>query len=275
MARPIWNGTVSFGLVTIPVKLLPAVRADEDVHFHYLHAKDQGRIRNVRKCEVCGEEVPWNETVRGFEYESGSYVVVDDAELKGLRPEATQSIDIQAFVDRGEIDPMLFDVPYCLEPEKRGRHAYALLRDALEKSGKVGIAQVVLKTRAHLAALRPVDQGLVVELLHYPHEIVSPEEFEFPPPKEKASASELKAAEMLIGAMTRRFDPGEYKDDYEMKLRAALMARAHGKAPRPAKQKAPEPTKVIDLVDVLTRSLAKGTPKAAARRVGRASSSAR
>jgi DNA end-binding protein Ku len=277
MARAIWNGSISFGLVTIPVKLVPAVRADEDVHFHYLHAKDNGRIKNVRKCEVDGEEVAWKDIVRGFEYEKGSYVVVDDDELRSLRPEATQSVEIQAFVDRSEIDAMLFDVPYYLEPEKRGRHAYALLRDALEKAGKVGIAQVVLRTRAHLAALRPVQRGLVLELLHYPHEIIAPSELDFPPPREKATASELRAAEMLIDAMTKPFDPGEYKDDYEQKLRAALRARAKGKLPVHEKAKASTPTNVIDLVDVLQRSLAKTAPKRAARepaRGGRAPSRA-
>src|ERR1700734_1709322 len=116
MARAIWSGAISFGLVTIPVKLVPAIRADEEVHFHYLHAKDNGRIKNIRKCEVDGEEVPWSEIVRGFEYEKGSYVVLDDADLDAIRNEVTQSVEIQAFVDRGEIDPMLFDTPYYLEP---------------------------------------------------------------------------------------------------------------------------------------------------------------
>src|ERR1700722_11501425 len=114
MPRPIWNGSISFGLVTIPVRLLPAVRTDEDVHFHYLHAKDHGRLKSVRRCEVCGKEIPWSETVRGFEYAKGSYVVVGDDELKGMRPEAAQSVEITAFVDRTEIDPMLIDTPYYL-----------------------------------------------------------------------------------------------------------------------------------------------------------------
>jgi DNA end-binding protein Ku len=255
MARAIWVGSISFGLVTIPVKLVPAVRADEDVHFHYLHAKDEGRIKNVRTCEVDGKEVAWKDIVRGYEYQKGSYVVLTDDELAALRPEATQSIEIQAFVDRGEIDPMLFDVPYHLEPDKRGRHAYALLRDALEKSGKVGIAQVVLRTRAHLAALRPADRGLVVELLRYPHELVSDGDLDLPPRKEKASAAETKAAEMLIAAMVKPFDPADYKDDYEAKLRAALKEHAAGKRPKLPKPKEPVATNVVDLAAVLERSL--------------------
>ncbi len=257
MSRPIWTGSITFGLVTIPVKLLAAVRADEDVHFHYLHTKDKGRLKNVRTCEVCGKEIPWSETVRGFEYEKGRYVVIDDGELKALRPEATQSVEIRAFVGRDEIDPMLFDTPYYLEPEKKGRRAYALLREALVKTGKVGIAQVVLRTCAHLAALSPSDQGLVVELLHYPHEIVPAKEIDLPAGKEKPTAGEMKAAETLIGAMVERFDPTRYKDDYEDQLRATLAARAHGEAPKRAKTAPAKATNVVDLVEVLKRSLEK------------------
>jgi DNA end-binding protein Ku len=265
MSRPIWTGSISFGLVTIPVKLLVAVRADEDVHFHYLHAKDKGRLKNVRVCGVCGKEIPWSETARGFEYEKGSYVVVDDDELKAIRPEATQSVEIRAFVGRDEIDPMLFDTPYYLEPEKKGRRAYALLRDALVKTRKVGIAQVVLRTRAHLAALSPNGYGLVVELLHYPHEIVPAKEIDLPRGKEKPTAGEMKAAETLIAAMVERFDPARYKDDYEDQLRAMLEARAHGESPKRAKTAPPKATNVIDLVEVLKRSLEK-RPAAAERR---------
>ena len=270
MSRPIWTGSITFGLVTIPVKLLAAVRADEDVHFHYLHAKDKGRLKNVRTCEVCGKEIPWGETVRGFEYEKGSYVVVGDDELDAMRPEATQAVEIQAFVDRDEIDPMLFDTPYYLEPEKKGRRAYALLRDALAKSGKVGIAQVVLRTRAHLAALSPSGLGLIVELLHYPHEIVPAKEIDLPAGKEKPTAGEMKAAETLIAAMVERFDPSRYKDDYEEQLRATLAARAHGEAPKHAKTVPAKATNVVDLVEVLKRSLDK-RPATAAQRGARRS----
>jgi len=266
MSHAIWTGSISFGLVTIPVKLFPAVRADEDVHFHFLHAKDHGRLKNVRRCEVCGKEIPWSETVRGYEYEKGKYVVVDDDELKTMRPEATQSVEIQAFVGRDEIDPMLFDTPYYLEPNKRGRRAYALLRDALAKTGKVGIAQVILRTRAHLAALSPHGSALIVELLHYPHEIVPAKEIDLPPAREKAGTAEMKSAEMLIAAMVQPFDASAYKDDYEEKLHAVLDARARGKVTKQTEPKAPKATNVVDLADVLRRSLAShaATPRKAA-----------
>jgi DNA end-binding protein Ku len=272
MPHAIWTGSISFGLVTIPVKLFPAVRADEDVHFHFLHAKDQGRLKNVRRCEVDGKDVPWSETVRGYEYEKGKYLVIDDDELKALRPEANQAVEIQSFVGRDEIDPMLFATPYYLEPEKRGRRAYALLRDALARSGKVGIAQLVLRTRAHLAALSASGSALIVELLLYPHEIVPATELDLPPAKEKASAAEMKSAEMLIGAMVEPFDPGAYHDDYEEKLRAALDAKARGKATKPTKAKAPTATNVVDLAEVLKRSLAgrAAAPRKAATRAPKA-----
>jgi DNA end-binding protein Ku len=266
MSHAIWTGSISFGLVTIPVKLFPAVRADEDVHFHFLHAKDHGRLKNVRRCEVCGKEIPWSETVRGYEYEKGKYVVVDDDELKTMRPEATQSVEIQAFVGRDEIDPMLFDTPYYLEPDKRGRRAYALLRDALAKTGKVGVAQVILRTRAHLAVLSPHGSALIVELLHYPHEIVPAKEIDLPPAREKAGTAEMKSAEMLIAAMVQPFDASAYKDDYEEKLAAMLDARARGKVKKQTEPKAPKATNVVDLAEVLRRSLAShaATPRKAA-----------
>jgi len=261
MSNAIWTGSISFGLVTIPVKLLPAVRVDEDVHFHYLHANDEGRLKNVRTCEVCGKDVPWKETVRGFEYEKGKYVVIDDEELKAMRPEAMQAVEIRAFVGRDEIDSMLFDTAYYLEPEKRGRRAYALLRDALVKTGKVGIAQVTLRTRAHLAALSVSDRALIVELLHYPHEMVPASEMDLPPANETGTAGEMKAAEMLIDAMVKPFDPCEYKDDYEDRLRALLAKRARGEAPKKPKTKVAKATNVVDLAEVLRQSLAKHPAK--------------
>jgi DNA end-binding protein Ku len=271
MSHAIWTGSISFGLVTIPVKLFPAVRADEDVHFHYLHAEDGGRLKNVRKCELDGKEVPWKETARGFEYEKGKYVVIDDEELKAMRPEATQTVEIQAFVAREEIDSMLFDTPYYLEPEKRGRRAYALLRDALVKSGKVGIAQVTLRTRAHLAALSVSDRALIVELLHYPHEIVPASEVDLPPVADKVTAAEMKAAQMLIDAMVKPFDPTEYKDDYEDRLRALVAERASGApARKPSKARPAKATGVVDLAEVLRQSLARHPPAAAKPRASHA-----
>lgn len=261
MPRAIWNGSISFGLVTIPVKLITAVRESEGVHFHYLHAKDKARVKNTRTCEIDGEEVPWNEVVRGYEYEKGEYVVVTDAELKKMQPEATQTVEIREFVDLDQVDPILFDKPYYLEPEKSGRHAYALLREALRKSGKVGIAEVVLKSRQYLAAVKPMGDALVLELMHFEKEIVDPKTLKLPPASEKTKDGEMKAAMMLIDAMAKPFDAGEFHDTYREELRKMLDARARGEAPSSVSAKAPRPTNVIDLVSVLERSLAANKKK--------------
>ena len=263
MPHAIWTGSISFGLVTIPVKLMTAVREDEGVHFHLLHAKDEGRIHNTRTCEHCHKDVPWNDVVRGYEYEKGKYVVVTDDELKEYRPESTQAIDIVEFVDATEIDAMLFDKPYYVEPEKKGKHAYALLREALKKSGKVGIAKVVLRTREYLAAVKPSGNALVLEMMHFAHEIVSPSEIDLPPAKEKTPEGEMKAAMMLIDAMAKKFDPAEFHDEYQEKLKAMLEDRAKG-APAPkAPKKQAARSNVIDLMDVLQKSLAASKSKRA------------
>ena len=253
-AHAIWSGTISFGLVSIPVKLFTAVRESEGIHFSLLHGKDEGKIHNLRKCDNCGKEVPWSDVVKGYEVEKGQYVVVTDQELKSYRPEATQSIDIVEFVDMPEIDPMLYDKPYYIEPEKKGRHAYGLLREALRKSGKVGIAKVVLRTREYLAAVRPNGNALVLEMMHFASEIVKPDAFDFPPAKEKTPEGEMKAAIMLIDAMAKEFDPTEFHDKYREELKKMLEARAEGAPPPKPKKGAPK-SNVLDLMAVLQKSL--------------------
>src|SRR5579864_6033605 len=213
MAHAIWTGSINFGLVTIPVKLYSAIRSSGELHFNFLHDKDKGRIKNERVCEH-GHKVGWDDIVRGYEYEKGQYVVLTDEDFKKVNVEATQSVDIVEFVDQKEIDPMLYDTPYYLEPEKKGRHAYALLREALKKSGKVGIARVVIRTREHLAALRPQGYALVLETMHYADEIVPAEQFDLPPAKEKTPPTEMKAALMLIDTMAEKFDAQSFHDKY-------------------------------------------------------------
>src|SRR5579864_1224617 len=213
MAHALWTGSINFGLVNIPVKLFNAVRGNE-LSFHFLHKKDKGRINNVRTCSECNKKIPWDEIERGYEIEKGQYVVLTDEDFKRVNVEATQSVDIVQFVDQKEINPMLYDTPYYLEPEKKGRHAYALLREALKKSGKVGIARVVIRTREHLAALRPQGYALVLETMHYADEIVPAEQFDLPPAKEKTPPTEMKAALMLIDTMAEKFDAQSFHDKY-------------------------------------------------------------
>jgi DNA end-binding protein Ku len=255
MAHAIWSGAISFGLVTIPVKLYSAIR-EHELHFNYLHRKDEGRIRYERVCSVCGEKVPWAEIARGYQVQKGEFVVLEDEDFEKASPEATQSVDIVEFVQLEEIDPVLFDVPYYLEPEKKGRHAYALLRDALASAGKVGIARVVMRTREHLAALKPSGEALVIEMMHWADEVVAPTDLDFPDQNVKVSQPEMKMATALIDSMTTRFEPGQFEDHYREQLMQLIEARAAGKPVRRGKVRARPATNVVDLVDVLQKSLA-------------------
>jgi DNA end-binding protein Ku len=255
MAHAIWSGSINFGLVTIPVKLFTAVRANE-LRFNFLHKKDDGRIFNERHCTVCGEKVEYADLVRGYEYEKGHYVTLQDDDLKKANPEATQSVEIVEFVELDQINPMYFDTPYYLEPEKKGRHAYALLRESLREAGKVGIAKVVIRSREHLAALKPNGEALVLELMHFADEIVEQSEFDFPELKEHVPPAELKVAKMLIDTMsTDEFQPEKFHDAYREDVMAMIDARIDGRdIPKP-EAKRPAASNVVNLMDVLQRSL--------------------
>ncbi|HEY0799109.1 MAG TPA: Ku protein [Candidatus Baltobacteraceae bacterium] len=253
MPHAIWTGAINFGLVTIPVKLHTAVRANE-LRFNFLHKSDEGRIQNVRRCSVDGEEVAYGDIVRGYEYEKGKYVILTDEDFDRVNPEATQSVDIVEFVDLSEINPMYFDKPYYLEPEKRGRHAYALLREALKDSNKVGIAKVVIRSREHLAALKPNGEALVLELMHFADEMVAQSDLEFPKADTPAEG-EMKVAKMLIDTMTTTFEPEKFHDTYREQILAMIEARAAGQEVPKGKAKAPRRDNVVNLMDVLQQSL--------------------
>lgn len=255
MAHAIWTGAISFGLVTIPVKLFTAVRSS-DLRFNFLHKADEGRIYNERHCSVCDEKVEYADLVRGYEYEKGQYVVVSDEDLKRVNVEATQSVEIVEFVELDQINPMFFDTPYYLEPEKKGRHAYALLRESLIESGKVGIARVVIRSREHLAALKPNGEALVLELMHYADELVGQADFDFPSLKENVAPAELKMAKMLIDTMSaEKFEPEKFHDKYREDVLAMIEARAAGKEVPAGEPARPAPSNVVNLMDVLQRSL--------------------
>jgi DNA end-binding protein Ku len=254
-AHAIWSGAINFGLVTIPVKLYTAVRTN-DLRFNFLHKKDDGRIYNERHCSVCGEKVEYADLVRGYEYEKGHYVTVTDDDLKAVRPEATQSVQIVEFVELDQINPMYFDTPYYLEPEKKGRHAYALLRDALIDSGRVALARVVIRSREHIAAVKPNGEALVLELMHFADELVDQGGFDFPALNEKVADAEKKVAKMLIDTMSAdKFEPENFHDKYKEDVLAMIEARANGEdVEKPAVHK-PAATNVVNLMDVLQRSL--------------------
>ncbi len=269
MAHSIWSGAINFGLVTIPVKLFTAVRSDE-LSFNMLHAKDEGRIKYERICSVDGKPVPWDEIVKGYEYEKGQYVVLTDEDFKKVNPEATQSVDILEFVDLDQINPMFFDKPYYLEPSKQGRHAYALLREALNKANKVAIARVVIRTKEYIAAVKPTEEALVLELMHWADEIVEPSSLDLPG-HEKLPEAEMKMAKMLIDTMSvDAFEPEKFTNRYHDEMLAMIEARAQGKE-LPKAKKAPARAKVVNLMDVLAQSLEESKKRRASN--GRSASS--
>ncbi|MBV8245600.1 MAG: Ku protein [Candidatus Eremiobacteraeota bacterium] len=253
MPHAIWTGAINFGLVTIPVKLFTAVRTNE-LSFNMLHKKDMGRIKYERLCSIDNKPVPWDEIVKGYEYEKGEYVTLTDEDFKRVNPEATQSVDIVEFVDLGLINPMYFDKPYYLEPDKKGRHAYALLREALVTTGKVAVARVVIRTKEYIAALKPNGDALVLELMHWADEIVAQDTLDFPK-AEKMPPQEMKMAKMLIDTMTvEKFEPEAFENKYHDELLAMIEARSKGKELPKAKTSKPRAT-VVNLMDVLQASL--------------------
>jgi DNA end-binding protein Ku len=255
MARAIWKGSISFGLVNIPIGLYPATRK-EDLRFRLLRKSDLSPVNYKRVAEKDGKEVPWDEIVKGYEYEKGKYVVLKDEDLQRVDLEATQTVDIQDFVDLEEIDPMFFYKPYYLEPQKGGDKAYALLRDSLEEKKKVGIAKVVIKTRQYLAGVKPEDGALILELMHFADELVDTSKLHIPK-KVEVGKREMTMAGSLVESMSSKWNPEKYKDDYREALMEVIEERveAGGKEIEEKPKKAPKPTKVIDLVKVLEQSL--------------------
>ena len=253
--RAIWKGSISFGLVNIPIALYPATKREE-LRFRLLRATDFSPVSYKRVAEKDGREVPWDQIVKGYEYEKGKYVVLKDEDFQRVDLEATQTVDIQDFVEVDEIDPMYFYKPYYLEPQKGGDKAYVLLRDALEDSKKVGIAKVVIKTRQYLAGVKPEDSVLILELMHFAEELADPEKLHIPK-KLEPGKRELDMAKALVGSMSSKWNPEKYHDDYREALMEVIEEKveAGGKEIEEKPKKAPKPTKVIDLVSVLQRSL--------------------
>lgn len=203
--RAIWKGSISFGLVNIPISLFPATRS-EDLKFRLLRGGDLSPVNYKRVAEKDGKEVTWDKIVKGYEYEKGKFVVLKDEDFKRVDIEATQTVDILTFVALKEVNPVFFSKPYYMEPRKGGDRAYALLRDALRGTEKIGIAKVVIKTRQHLAAVKPQDEGLMLELMHFPDELRDLEDFR-QPNAASVSKKELEMARSLIASMTEKWDP--------------------------------------------------------------------
>jgi DNA end-binding protein Ku len=263
MARAFWKGSISFGLVEIPVSLQPAVKEDE-LSFSLLDRKDFSPVGYKRYNKNTGRDVPWEQVVRGYEYEPDEYVVLSDEELRRANVEASGTIEILEFVDLAEIDPLFYEIPYYVEPQKRGSKSYALLRAALEKTGKVGVARVVLRTRQRLAALLVRDTVLVLDLMRYAHEIRSDEEIEAPPKAAKnarVTEAEQRMAERLVEGMTGKWNPAQYKDEYRDDVLALVKRKVRAGQTRTIVEPEPEERKprrseVMDLMPLLKQSLA-------------------
>ena len=261
MPHAIWRGTISFGLVTIPVSLLAAEQPRE-LAFHLLDGRDMAAVRNKRVNERTGEEVPWEHIVKGYEFEEGRWVVVTDDDLRAANVEATQTIDVLAAVCASEIDPEFFDKPYYLQPDKAGRKAYALLRESLRRAGRVALAKVVIRTRQHLAALVPHRDVLLLEVLRYPYELRDAALLDLPEADLAASGvteAESALADQLVATISKPFraDAPEYRDTYHDDVLALIERKASGGEVATVAETAPpkEGGEVVDIVALLKASL--------------------
>jgi DNA end-binding protein Ku len=256
MARAIWSGSISFGLVNVPVKVYTAVR-QKDIHFTQLDEKGN-RIRYKRVSEKTGREVDYEDIKKGYELEKGSYVMIEPDELEAARPEATRTIEITDFVDLDEIDPIYFDHTYYLAPaskDKGAAKAYALLLEAMQKQGKVAIGTVVMRNKQYLAAIRPREGVLTMSTMLFPDEVVAPDEVpDVPDRMPSVSDREVKMASQVIDALTTEWDPDRYHDDYRKQVLQLIRQKAKGKDIVVAKDK-PQEAKVVDLMAALEASL--------------------
>lgn len=258
MARAIWSGSISFGLLNVPVKLYSAV-ARRGISLREIRESDGARIRHRRVAEGTEEEVPYEKIIKAFEIAPDRYVPLSKEELASLDPEKTRAIEVQDFVDLGEIDPIYFDSPYYLGPADGAEKAYALLAQAMEESGKVAISRFVFRNKEHLAAIRPTDGVLTLTTMRFADEVVPPSELDdvLPDKKQKVAKREVEMAEKLIDSLTRPFDPTAYRDEYREELLAMIERKAEGKelVSVPAGEDR-EPTKAPDLMAALEESIA-------------------
>jgi DNA end-binding protein Ku len=256
MPRSIWSGAISFGLINVPIKLYSAV-SRKTVRFHQLNEKTGNRIQQKRVDSSTGEEVSYDDIVKGYELTKDSYVVIKPDELDALDPEKTRTVEIEDFVDLADIDPIYYDHPYYLVPAKGAEKAYGLLLGAMQEAGKVAIARVVLRSKEALVAIRPAGELLMMETMIFHDEVVPPEQLdELPDAKDlKATERELKMAQQLIDSLSTDFEPDRYRDEYREKVLELVERKAQGEEIA-VQAEAPEPTEVPDLMAALEASLA-------------------
>ncbi|HZY32410.1 MAG TPA: Ku protein [Rhodanobacter sp.] len=277
MSRPIWTGTLSFGLLNVPVSLMPGERS-VDLHFRMLDSRSNTPVRYERVNAETGEEVPWKEIVKAFEYEKGNYVVLEPGDIKSAASEGREAVEVEAFVDVDSIGPEYFEKPYVLVPGKKAEKGYVLFRETLKRTGKIGVARVVIRTREYLSAVMPKGDALMLMLLRYPQELVDTSDYKIPEgaaSKHRISPKEMQMAEQLIDSMSGEWTPGDYRDEFRDRLRKVIEKRlkSRGVVTPPTDEEAQMPenatTNVVDFMALLQKSLAskKRTPakKAAAK----------
>ena len=286
MARPIWTGTLSFGLLNVPVSLMPGVRST-DVHFRMLDARNNAPVRYERVNEETGEAVPWKEIVKAFEYEKGNYVLLEPDDIKFAGSQGKEAVEIEAFVDEASISPQYFEKPYVLTPGKKAEKGYVLLRETLKSTGKVGIGRVVIRTKEYLCAVRPQGDALILLMLRFDEELIDASEYKLPAGETgeyRVSTKELDMAKKLIQSMADDWQPELFRDEFRERLSAVIEKRlkSKGLVAVGAREDAGEDetsTNVVDFMSLLQKSLAsnKRTPpkakKAAVKSVAKVAAS--
>lgn len=272
MARAMWKGSIAFGLVNIPIELYSAVR-DHRPRFRLLHAKDESPVSYERVCQSEGKPVAWEDLVKGYEYEKGQFVVLTKEDFKTAALEKTRTIDILDFVDPAEIDERYFETPYYLQPGKGADRSYALLRDAIEKSGKIGIAKIILRDAQHLAAVETIGDAIVLTMMRFADELADLADFTFPK-SEGIRPGELKMAMQLIDSLAAAWEPEKYTDEYRENLMRVIQSKLKGRKPKLQERETPQQAEVVDLMERLRASL-EGKGKAAGRKTTRKKSSSR
>lgn len=259
--RSIWKGAISFGLVNIPVEVYSAVRSEDRISFRLLHKKDLSTIKYERVCAKEEKAVPWDEIVKGYEYTKGKFVILEEEDFRAAAIESTKTIEIQDFVKESEIDPRYFESPYYLLPQKGGDKAYALLREAIRKTGMVGIGNVTMRSNSmHLVGIKVIEDALVMEIMRYADELVDTSTFSFPS-ADNVRPAELQMAEQLVAALADAFAPEKYSDEYRANLMKIINAKMKGKKIKVEEPEERETTNVIDLMTRLQESLAQGKKK--------------
>jgi DNA end-binding protein Ku len=256
MPRAMWSGPISFGLVSVPVKMFTAARS-KDIRFNQLHAPDMSRIKMKRYCAEEDVEITGDEIVRGYDVGGDQYVVVTDEEMAELAPHVTTGIEIEEFVDLSEIDPVFFESSYYLAPDKKGEKPYALLMSAMKQANKIALGRVVLRNKQYLVALRPAGKALALSTLYFPDEVVSQDELDNLPGEDIAATErELNMAQQLIDALSGEFDPSKYHDEYREQLEALIEQKADGAEPVALPARPAAESRVTDLMAALEASIA-------------------